>query len=170
MFKCELDLDRDFLASLGWKEPTEIQEAALPIALKGKDILAKARTGSGKTGAFCIPIIQRLLLRPTSRALIIAPTRELCAQIDLVMRDLSTRCFEVVSVYEMGAESDTTAIIGAAVVIGTPGRVVNALKADRLDLRELAMLVLDEADMLFGFGHDKLVKELITYLPGRARG
>ena len=156
-----------YSASSGWKEPAEIQEAALPIALKGKDILAKARTGSGKTGAFCIPVIQRILHVPTSRALIVAPSRELCSQIDGVMRELTANCHGIVSVYEMGSETDTSATIGAAVIIGTPGRIVNALKAERFDLKQLSVLVLDEADMLFGFGHDKLVKELITFLPGR---
>lgn len=95
--------------------------------MKGKDILAKARTGSGKTGAFCIPVIQRILHKNTDRALIVAPTRELCAQIEQVLRDLSTRCFDIISIYEMGAIEDATAKIGSAVVIGTPGEIKNSL-------------------------------------------
>jgi len=106
----------------GWKEPTEIQEAGLPIALKGKDILAKARTGSGKTGAYLIPIVQRILHIASTRALIIGPTRELCSQIEVVVRELCVKCLDVVSIYELGSEVETEADISASIVIGTPGR------------------------------------------------
>ena len=141
---------------MGWKEPSEIQEVAIPIALKGKDILAKARTGSGKTGAFCIPLIHRILHNPLARALIIGPTRELCAQIETVMRDLTTSCLDTISIHEMGADSaGTETKVGASVVIGTPGRILNAVKQDRLDLKNFLVVVLDEADLLFGFGHEK---------------
>jgi len=154
------------IAALGWKEPTEIQEAGLPIALKGKDILAKARTGSGKTGAYLIPIVQRILHIASTRALIIGPTRELCSQIEAVVRELCVKCLDVVSIYELGAEIDSEADIAASIVIGTPGRILNALKSERLSLSELSVMVLDEADLLFGFGNDKMVAEVVTHLPG----
>merc|ERR1712168_737401 len=85
------------LASLGWKEPTEIQEAGIPVALKGKDIVATAKTGSGKTGAFCLPIIQRILSNPNSRAIIVCPSRELCAQTFEFLKTLTSRCSDFVS-------------------------------------------------------------------------
>lgn len=154
------------IAGLGWKEPTEIQEAALPLALKGKDILSKARTGSGKTGAYLIPIVQRILHIPSTRALIVGPTRELCSQIDAVIRKLCVKCMDMVSIHELGIEQESDTMVAASIVIGTPGRILNALKAERLSLTDLSVMVLDEADLLFGFGNDKMVTEIVTYLPG----
>ena len=156
------------LAQLGWPEPTEIQEVAIPLALKGKNIVARAKTGSGKTGAFCLPIIQKLLHNPTSRAIIVCPSRELSAQTAVFVKRLSVQCSDIVSLYELGQESDETVTdsIGAAIVCGTPGRFVKAISAGRLDMGKVDVLVLDEADLLFGFGHEQVLRELIQHLPG----
>lgn len=156
------------LAQLGWSEPTEIQEVAIPLALKGKNIVARAKTGSGKTGAFCLPIIQKLLHNPTSRAIIVCPSRELSAQTASFVKRLSVQCTDIVSLYELGQESDdqVTDSIGAAIVCGTPGRLVKAITSGRMDMGQVDVLVLDEADLLFGFGHEQVLRELIQHLPG----
>jgi len=155
------------LASLGWKEPTEIQEAGIPVALKGKNIVAKAKTGSGKTGAFCLPIIQRILTSPNSRAIIVCPSRELCAQTYQFLKILTSRCSDFISLYELGNETnESDDVIGASIVLGTPGRLVKAIKGNRLVMKDVAVLVLDEADLLFGFGHEKYLREFIKFLPG----
>lgn len=154
------------LASLGWKEPTEIQEAGIPVALKGKNIVAKAKTGSGKTGAFCLPILQRILTNPNSRAIIVCPSRELCAQTYQFLKILTSRCSDFISLYELGNETESDDVIGASIILGTPGRLVKAIKGNRLVMKDVAVLVLDEADLLFGFGHEKYLREFIQFLPG----
>ena len=166
------------IAKLGWSEPTMIQQKAIPFVLDGKDVLAKGRTGSGKTGAFAIPVIQKILdSKKTSseqsvKALLLAPSRELAGQIHEAMVDLTRNCGRVVRSVDVSIGVDVEAqkplLVGDLpdVVVGTPARVLAHVKAGNLDLSDsLEMLVIDEADLIFSFGHENDLKSILNTLP-----
>ncbi|KZC14956.1 PREDICTED: probable ATP-dependent RNA helicase DDX56 [Dufourea novaeangliae] len=176
----EFELDDRILkaiAKLGWLEPTLIQENAIPLMLEGKDILIRARTGSGKTAAFAIPLIQKILLNKRSqkkqeiKSLIIAPSKELCKQIHDVMISLTIKCSREVRTIDVSPQIDLSAQKALLaekpdIVVGTPGRVLQHLKADNMKLkRSLETLVIDEADLIFSFGYEDEIKSLMNYLP-----
>ena len=144
------------LVALGWTKPTEVQEQAIPVVLKGKDVVVRARTGSGKTGAFMIPITQMMHGRPTSPVtLVLAPTRELALQITQVATKICTPLgYRTVTVY--GGASINVQIDalrrGATVVVGTPGRIIDLVERGALDLSQIKYLVLDEADTMLDMG------------------
>lgn len=165
------------ISSLKWEEPTLIQEKAIPLALEGKDILARARTGSGKTAAFAIPVIQRILqIKRTSceqeiRALMLAPSKELCKQIYKNVLDLTRFCSRDMSCVDVSGKVDLSAqrpllLEKPDIVIGTPFRVLEHLKAENMDLKHsLQMMVIDEADLVFSFNCEADVREILKYLP-----
>lgn len=160
----------DGILDLGFKEMTPIQEAAIPIILAGNDLIGAAQTGTGKTAAFLIPIIDRLarLERGTIRALVLTPTRELAMQIDEQMTGLA---------YHTGLSS--TSIIGGTnfgpqeralrkkvdMVIATPGRLLDHLRHSYVDLNAVQILVLDEADRMLDMGFLPDVQNIIDKLP-----
>uniref|UniRef100_K1PRG3 RNA helicase n=1 Tax=Magallana gigas TaxID=29159 RepID=K1PRG3_MAGGI len=155
------------ISQLGWSEPTPIQEKAIPLALDGKDILARARTGSGKTAAFCIPVIQKILTaKQTSsteqcvKALVLTPTKELCHQAykNLMVYD-STYRVHVHILRPMLMEKPD-------IIVATPTRALAHIKAGNLDLRQsLELLIIDEADLLFSFGYEDDVRGILSNLP-----
>ncbi len=165
------------LAKLGWARPTLIQERAIPLALDGKDLLARGRTGSGKTGAFAVPIVQRILtVKQTAQAqsvsaLVLAPTRELAAQIAGVVTSLSSGCAGAIRVVDVSAQVSTAAqrpLLADLpdIVIGTPSRALLHMKEGNLNLKEsLKMLVIDEADLIFSFGYEEDVRGVLSRLP-----
>lgn len=165
------------VADLGWSQPTLIQEKAIPLALEGKDLLARARTGSGKTAAYAIPVIQRILASKQSvreqevRALILVPTKELGQQVQAMMRQLTAYCSRDVRVADITGKADLSAqrpilMEKPDVVVGTPSRVLAHLSAQNLVLHSsLEMLVVDEADLLFSFGFEADLKNLLCHLP-----
>uniref|UniRef100_A0A672ZPU2 Probable ATP-dependent RNA helicase DDX56 n=1 Tax=Sphaeramia orbicularis TaxID=375764 RepID=A0A672ZPU2_9TELE len=165
------------VADLGWSQPTLIQERAIPLALEGKDLLARARTGSGKTAAYAVPIIQRILDSKQSvreqdvRALILVPTKELGQQVQTMIRQLTAFCSRDVRVADISAKADLSAqrpilMEKPDVVVGTPSRVLAHLNAQNLVLHSsLEMLVVDEADLLFSFGFEADLKNLLCHLP-----
>ncbi|KAM9337912.1 putative ATP-dependent RNA helicase DDX56 isoform 1-T1 [Symphorus nematophorus] len=165
------------VADLGWSQPTLIQEKAIPLALEGKDLLARARTGSGKTAAYAVPIIQRILASKQSvreqnvRALILVPTKELGQQVQTMMRQLTSYCSRDVRVADISGKADLSAqrpilMEKPDVVVGTPSRVLAHLNAQNLFLHSsLEMLVVDEADLLFSFGFEADLKNLLCHLP-----
>ncbi|XP_040914847.1 probable ATP-dependent RNA helicase DDX56 [Toxotes jaculatrix] len=176
----EMGLDDRVLkavADLGWSQPTLIQEKAIPLALEGKDLLARARTGSGKTAAYAVPVIQRVLASKQSvreqdvRALILVPTKELGQQVQTMMRQLTAYCSRDVRVADICGKADLSAqrpilMEKPDVVVGTPSRVLAHLKAQNLVLQSsLETLVVDEADLLFSFGFEADLKNLLCYLP-----
>lgn len=176
----EMELDDRILkavAKLGWLEPTPIQEKAIPILLEGKDVLLRARTGSGKTGAFAIPVIQRILnskqmsKEQDTKALILAPSKELCQQIHTNFMELTIKCTREISCVDISPQVDVSAqrhllVERPDIVVGTPLRVLTHLKARNLNLRNsLEILVVDEADLVFSFGYESEVKEVLSYLP-----
>ncbi|CAL8135827.1 unnamed protein product [Orchesella dallaii] len=165
------------IARLSWKEPTLIQEKAIPLILEGKDVLARARTGSGKTGAFCLPTLQRILNIKESareqaiRALILAPSKELCHQIYTNFQQLSTFCTRDVKVIDISSQNDLNSAKSLLnekpdVVVSTPTRILAHLTGKSLDLKEsLELLIIDEADLVFSFGFEDDIKMLIGHLP-----
>ncbi|XP_047991943.1 probable ATP-dependent RNA helicase DDX56 [Leguminivora glycinivorella] len=165
------------IAQLAWSEPTLIQETAIPLLLEGKDVLMRARTGSGKTAAFTIPVIQKILhLNNTSkhqciRALILSPSKELCGQIASVIADLTLKCAREVRCIDISANGDMQtqkALLSDKpdIVVATPSKALAHLKAGNMRLKEdLAMLVVDEADLVFSFGYEDEIKELLGHLP-----
>ncbi|XP_049593501.1 probable ATP-dependent RNA helicase DDX56 isoform X2 [Syngnathus scovelli] len=176
----EMGLDDRLLkavADLGWSQPTLIQEKAIPLALEGKDLLARARTGSGKTAAYAVPIIQRILASKQGvreqdvRALILVPTKELGQQVQTMMRQLTAYCSRDVRVADISGKADVSAqrpvlMEKPDVVVGTPSRVLAHLNARNLTLRaSLETLVADEADLLFSFGFEDDLKSLLCHLP-----
>lgn len=147
-------------------EPTPIQELAIPIVSQGKDLIAEAQTGTGKTLAFLLPTLQNIDLSNESvSVLVIAPTRELAIQITNV-----AKMFIDISVLNIYGGQDFTAQLHALsgkidVIIATPGRLLHHLSRGRLELSKLQSLVIDEADNLFKGGFMEEIDEIMTYLP-----
>ncbi|XP_013144056.1 PREDICTED: ATP-dependent RNA helicase DBP9 [Papilio polytes] len=176
----EMELDDRILKAislLAWPHPTLIQETAIPLLLEGKDVLIRARTGSGKTAAFAIPVIQKILnLKNTSthqciRAVILSPSKELCGQIASVIGDLTIKCAREVRCIDISSSGDMQiqkSLLSDKpdIVVATPSRALAHLKAKNMRLKEdLSMLVVDEADLVFSFGYEDEIKELLSYLP-----
>ncbi|XP_012696133.1 probable ATP-dependent RNA helicase DDX56 [Clupea harengus] len=176
----EMGLDDRLLkavADLGWAQPTLIQEKAIPLALEGKDLLARARTGSGKTAAYAIPVIQRILTSKQTvreqavRALILVPTKELGQQVQSMVRQLTAFCVRDVRVADISGKADISAqkpilMEKPDVVVGTPSRVLAHINAQNLALDStLEMLVIDEADLVLSFGFEADLKNLLCHLP-----
>lgn len=170
----ELGLNK-FLAkrceSLEYTEPTPIQRQAIPVILTGADLIGCAATGTGKTAAFLLPLLQRLHLeskKPAAaiRALILAPTRELATQIADNLKAIDNK---VRAVTIMGGASSNRQRNelkrGAAIVIATPGRLLDHLENDVLDLSHIETLVLDEADRMLDMGFWPAIRQIIDCTP-----
>ena len=154
----------------GWAIPTPIQEKAIPIALGGQDLIGIAQTGTGKTGAFLIPILHKLGYKALGlpRVLIFAPTKELAAQIGEHYEKLSLveDIKSVVLVGGVGMKSQLDAVkLGVDVVISTPGRFMDLYRKGALDLKNVKTLVLDEADRLMDMGFMPQLRTLLEVIP-----
>jgi ATP-dependent RNA helicase RhlE len=160
------------LKELGFARPTPIQADAIPSALEGRDVLASAVTGSGKTAAFLLPILHQLIARPrgTTRALVITPTRELAAQILEDLNDLAVHTpLSAAAVYggvSMGPQEHAFRS-GVDVLIGTPGRLLDHFRAPYAKLSGLEHLVLDEADRMLDMGFLPDVRRILRHVPAR---
>jgi ATP-dependent RNA helicase RhlE len=158
------------IGDLGFDKPTPIQAEAIPAGLAGRDVLASAKTGSGKTAAFLLPILQRLLAEPrgTTRALVLTPTRELAAQIAEDAHDLARHThLTVAAVYggvAMGPQ-DRAFRDGVDLIVATPGRLLDHLLSRRAKLGGLQVLVLDEADRMLDMGFLPDVHRILAELP-----
>lgn len=156
--------------SLGYTEPTPIQREAIPIVLAGSDLIGCAETGTGKTAAFLLPIIQRLMERPRPgiRVLVIAPTRELALQIEASYRQLapkkSPRCAAVIGGTGMNGQREALRR-GAGVLIATPGRLLDHMERKSIDLSQVEVLVLDEADRMLDMGFWPSIRRVLEVLP-----
>ena len=161
----------------GWAEPTAVQSAAIPAVLNGRDVLAMASTGSGKTAAFALPLLQQLqdIDRTAPRrthALVLVPTRELAAQVGEAIRDLSRHLTTPVKVAVIfGGVSINPQLMGlrggAEVVVATPGRLLDVIEHNALRLDGVAMLVLDEADRMLDAGFADELSRVLAMLPAR---
>jgi ATP-dependent RNA helicase RhlE len=156
--------------SLGYKNPTPVQTKAIPIILTGQDLIACAETGTGKTAAFLLPIIQRLgeRFRPGVRVLVIAPTRELALQIQRNYVELN-RIKNNRSVIVIGGANLRTQVADlrrdATVVIATPGRLLDLSERGAIDLSTVEVLVLDEADRMLDMGFLPAIRRVLASLP-----
>jgi len=155
---------------LGFETPTPIQQVAIPALMNGRDVLGGARTGSGKTGAFGLPLLHHLADGPRGvRALILAPTRELAVQVTNALRDFAKDTpVRVVTIYGgVSYDGQFKALkSGVPVVVGTPGRVIDHIQRGSLDLSNLQMMVLDEADEMLRMGFIDDVEEILAACPG----
>ncbi len=160
------------LKELGFARPTPIQADAIPPALAGRDVLACAMTGSGKTAAFLLPILHQLIDRPrgTTRALVLTPTRELAAQILEDLNDLAVHTpLTAASVFGgvgMGPQEHAFRS-GVDVLIATPGRLLDHFRAPYAKLAGLEYLVLDEADRMLDMGFLPDIRRVLRHLPPR---
>ncbi|KAG5542997.1 hypothetical protein RHGRI_015924 [Rhododendron griersonianum] len=174
----ELNLSRPLLRAceaLGYFKPTPIQAACVPLALSGRDICGSAITGSGKTAAFALPTLERLLYRPKRvpaiRVLILTPTRELAVQVHSMVQKIAQftdiRCCLVVG--GLSTKTQETALRSMPdIVVATPGRMIDHLRNSMsVDLDDLAVLILDEADRLLELGFNAEIRELVRLCPKR---
>ncbi|VBB42980.1 ATP-dependent RNA helicase RhlE [uncultured Desulfatiglans sp.] len=168
-------LNRNLMAAVaaaGYTTPTPIQKQAIPLVMQGRDVLGLAQTGTGKTAAFALPVLHRLLqVKPGPvRALVVAPTRELAEQIHGEFQTLArgTRIRSTAVYGGVGFNPQALAFKrGVEVVIACPGRLLDHLRQGTLDLAHVEVLVLDEADYLFDMGFLPDVRRIVGYLPSR---
>ncbi|KAG6854245.1 hypothetical protein C0991_008938 [Blastosporella zonata] len=171
------------LADAGFARPTLVQAKAIPLALESRDILARARTGSGKTAAYCVPIVQKILSaksslpaedpsRQATRALILVPTRELSEQVSAYLRGLLAYCESDVTISNMSTGTTThlqrTLLSDKPdIVIATPSRALALLQSKALSASSLDSLVIDEADLILSYGHDEDIRQIFSgsFLP-----
>ncbi|KAK9164505.1 hypothetical protein Syun_005407 [Stephania yunnanensis] len=174
----ELNISRPLLRAceaLGYHRPTPIQAACIPIGLTGRDICGSAITGSGKTAAFTLPVLERLLFRPKRvlaiRVLVLTPTRELAVQVHSMIEKLAQftdiRCCLVVG--GLSTQTQEVALRSMPdIVVATPGRMIDHLRNSRsVALDDLAVLILDEADRLLELGFSAEISELVRLCPKR---
>jgi ATP-dependent RNA helicase RhlE len=158
------------IADLGFTRATPVQNDAIPPAMQGRDILACAQTGSGKTAAFLLPIIQRLMAkkRGTTRALILTPTRELAAQVAADLAELAMHT-PVTGAAVFGgvgmAPQEHAFRSGVDVIVATPGRLLDHFRQPYAKLDQLEVLVLDEADRMLDMGFLPDIKRILRHIP-----
>ncbi|HLL77438.1 MAG TPA: DEAD/DEAH box helicase, partial [Pyrinomonadaceae bacterium] len=156
--------------SLGYEQPTPIQRRAIPVVLTGRDLIGCAETGTGKTAAFLLPIIQRMIEqpRPGVRALVVAPTRELAAQTEAAYADLNTekrnRCVNLIGGASISRQMSALKQ-RPAVVVATPGRLLDMVERGAVDLSTVEVLVLDEADRMLDMGFWPSIRRVLALLP-----
>jgi ATP-dependent RNA helicase RhlE len=161
------------LSSVGYTKPTPIQAEAIPVILEGKDLIACAQTGTGKTAAFVLPILNKILGTETRHlnTLILSPTRELALQIDQQVEGLSYFIdASSIAIYGGGSgavwdQQKKALMEGADMVIATPGRLIALLQSGEVKFEHLKHLVLDEADRMLDMGFFDDIVKIINYLP-----
>jgi ATP-dependent RNA helicase RhlE len=171
------------VADLAWSAPTPVQVEAIPAVLAGSDLWASAKTGSGKTAAFVLPVLQRLTARPRSQGrgagaaqttLVLVPTRELAAQIaavvDQLARHLNRPVKTCVAVGGLSINPQMLALRGGAdLVVATPGRLLDLVDHNAIRLADVTTLVLDEADRLLSLGFGDELARICALLPARCQ-
>ena len=163
------------LEEQGYKEPTPVQAAAIPVVLAGQDLMAGAQTGTGKTAAFALPLLERLYpdgkrmpLARRPRALILTPTRELAAQVQESVRGYSkhigVKSATIFGGVGMGPQIDALRR-GVDIVVATPGRLLDHMQRRTVDLSDIEVLILDEADRMLDMGFLPAMKRVLSALP-----
>ncbi len=178
MFFDELDLEEEILDGLydmNFREMTPVQEATIPVILEGHDIIGCAQTGTGKTAAYTLPILNKLLIEGNDenviKALIIVPTRELAQQIDQQFQGFSYYLPVSTTVVYGGGDGKgwdmqkRGMLMGSDVVIATPGRMISHLQNSGIDLSHVEYLILDEADRMLDMGFSDDILKIISYTP-----
>ena len=168
-----LNLSKEFLKnldSLSYKELTPIQGLSLPLSLQNSDLIAQAKTGSGKTVAFSIPVVNKLNVKDFKiQSLILAPTRELANQIAQELRKLSRHIHNVKILTLCGGMPFKPQVLslshGAHIIVGTPGRVLKHIQQENISLNSISTLVLDEADKMLDMGFYDDIMQIIDSLP-----
>ena len=168
----ELGLSDEALGAVrdaGYQHPTPIQAEAIPLILKGRDIMGLAQTGTGKTAAFTLPIVDRLLAGPRrTRALVLTPTRELCVQVEEAVHKYARHAeLSVVSVYGgVPLEPQQKKLrAGVDIVVATPGRLIDHLERQNVVFDDLEVLVLDEADRMLDMGFAPQINRIVAEIP-----
>ena len=150
-------------------KPTPIQSKSIPISLSGKDILGTAQTGTGKTLAFTIPMINKLILDKNTMALIVCPTRELATQVMQTVLKLNVREIGIGNALLIGGESMQKQLKKlkkrARIIVGTPGRINDHLKRQSLNLSKVSYLVLDETDRMLDIGFTPQIETILRFIP-----
>jgi ATP-dependent RNA helicase RhlE len=171
---------REGIRDLGYENTRPIQSAVIPLALAGSDLIACAETGTGKTAAFVIPTLQRLLTdraassgsagAPKSRVLVLAPTRELAVQIEDEIHGLAyhtgVTSAQIYGGVEMGPQ-ERALKAGVDIIVATPGRLIDHMRQENADLSAIELLILDEADRMMDMGFWPDVRRIIAALPAR---
>ncbi|MCI5053525.1 MAG: DEAD/DEAH box helicase [Pelagibacteraceae bacterium] len=168
----ELNLHKDLnasLAKINFKKPTTVQAKAIPLILNSRDVLGSAHTGTGKTAAFCIPLIEMVLNNKCKRAIILAPTRELAKQIEAVIQTLlvsksKVKCLSLVGGEPIGKQLNRLRS-NPQIIIGTPGRVNDHLNKKSLDLSKANFLILDEMDRMLDMGFSIQIDKILKFIP-----
>ncbi|MEO7674249.1 MAG: DEAD/DEAH box helicase, partial [Pyrinomonadaceae bacterium] len=159
----------DKCKSLGFTEPTPIQQQAIPLILDGKNVIATAETGTGKTAAFLFPILQNMGVKQQkgTTVLILSPTRELANQTDAACREFAPKHIRCASIIGgAGYRSQIDAIRrGAHIIIATPGRLMDFMEQGMMDLSKVDTLVLDEADRMLDMGFLPAIKRIVKTIP-----
>ncbi|MBS3074128.1 DEAD/DEAH box helicase [Candidatus Pacearchaeota archaeon] len=168
----KLGLSRDIIKVLeesGFKEPTEIQEKAIPLAIAGKDVIGQSATGSGKTLVFGSAIIENLKAKKIIQALVLTPTRELAEQVAESLKKFSKYIsLRVTAIYGgVAIEPQIKNLAVADVVVGTPGRILDHMQRGTIRLDEVKILVLDEVDRMFDMGFRDDVERIVSKCPQR---
>ena len=165
------------LSKLGFTYPTLVQAKSIPIITQGKDVLVRAKTGSGKTIAFSLPLLQKILTTKdnqpnapaTIKCIILAPTKELIKQIEKHVNDLIYYCRETITICSLADDNASVQRYRLQskpdLVISTPARFVQNLKAFDIDLSGVTTLVMDEADLVLSFGYTEDVHTIISRMP-----
>src|SRR5207253_3740612 len=172
----QLSLDERLLSGirdLGWKDTRPVQSGVIPLAIAGHDVIACAETGTGKTAAFLVPILQRFLREgptraPATRALILAPTRELAVQIEDQVQGLTYHT-TVSSIAVYGGvdmtKQEQALRAHVDIVVATPGRLMDHMRHDSVSFKALEVFVLDEADRMLDMGFGPDVQRILSALP-----
>lgn len=162
------------IAAAGYENPTPVQAATIPIALAGRDLIGTAQTGTGKTAAFVLPILQHLLANPSkgrcTRAIVLTPTRELAEQINDAFKELGRFTkIRSASVYGgVGMNPQERALRGGAdVIVACPGRLIDHVQRGNTNFSHVDMVVLDEADRMLDMGFLPPIKQILTFLPAK---
>ncbi len=163
----------DALADMGFEEPSPIQAACIPLVLDGRDVIGQAQTGTGKTAAFGIPIVERVTPAPHVQAIVLTPTRELAIQVAEEIGRIAKYKRGVRALPIYGGQSIEHQIRamkkGVQIVIGTPGRVLDHLRRKTLRLDEVRFFVLDEADEMLDMGFIDDIEAILAWCRRTAR-